>query len=176
MHGIILFQLKKYLEAATDSAGMKSIYQEAGYSDTFFDLTKEHPDEAIETIIRVACEKLQLDRNVALEEFGKFLTPNLMVTYRSYINPEWKCLDLLENVETTIHRTVRRANPEAKPPQLVVTRVSAREVRIDYTSKRDMIALGVGIITKVAQHYKENLSIDKAVIPGGTRLTIRKIS
>jgi hypothetical protein len=175
MHGIIHLLLKKFLDSLADAETVKAIYQESGQYGKFFDATKNHPDEALLAILTIACQRLKIDPDTALEEFGKFITPNLLNTYRSYIKPEWKCLDLLENIETTIHRTVRMVNPDATPPSLVVTRITPTEIRIEYTSQRKMISLGIGIVKKLADHYKENLSITKSSIPNGTRLTVTKV-
>jgi hypothetical protein len=116
-----------------------------------------------------------LDRETALSEFGKFMAPGLISTYKAYIKPEWKCLDLLENIENTIYKAVRITNAGAEPPKLAVSRTNSGEVRIDYTSPTKMISLGEGIIVKIAEHFNEKISIVKSPIPNGTRLTVKKI-
>jgi len=174
MHGIIYLQLKKFLTTVTDTDKVKTIYQDAGVQGKFYDATKHYPDEELVSILNSACKHLNLDREIALNEFGKFMTPGLITTYKGYIKPEWKCLDLLENIENTMHKAVRASNPGAEPPRLVVTRVSPGEVRIDYTSPRKMISLGEGIIAKIAEHFNEGISIVKSTIPNGTRLTVKK--
>ncbi|ELR68734.1 Heme NO binding domain protein [Fulvivirga imtechensis AK7] len=174
MHGIIHLQLRKFLATLTTAEGLKSIYIEAGQDGKFFDATKYHPDETITALLDVACAKLDICREVALEEFGRFIAPNLMNTFKASIRPEWSSLDLLEHVESTIHRTVRVANPGSKPPKLVIQRIRHDEVQIDYTSSRQMISLGIGIIKQIAGHYNEKLSILRSGIPDGIRLTIRR--
>ena len=70
---------------------------------------------------------------------------------------------------------MRASSPGAEPPQLVVTRINGNEVRIDYTSPRQMISLGIGIVKKIGELYNEKLSITKSNIPNGTRLAIQKL-
>lgn len=171
---IIYLQLRKFLATLTTTAGLESIYTDAGQDGKIFDATKYHPDEAVIAILDVACTKLGISREVALEEFGKFITPGVMKTFKASIRPEWKSLDLLEHVESTIHRTVRTANPGSKPPKLIIQRIRHDEVQIDYTSSRQMISLGTGIIKQIGEYYSEELSIIRTSISGGTRLNIRK--
>ncbi|MBS1489117.1 MAG: heme NO-binding domain-containing protein [Bacteroidetes bacterium] len=174
MHGIIFLQLQKFIKASSSPEVFSKIMDEAKLRGKFFDATKAYPDEELVAIFSTTCKTLNLDPEVALEEFGKFITPSLLTTYKPYIKNEWGCMDLLENIESTIHRVVRASNAGASPPELVITRINPAEVQIDYTSKRKMISLGIGIIKKIAEHYNEQITISKTAIPNGTRLKVSK--
>ncbi|MBS1952350.1 MAG: hypothetical protein OJF59_001962 [Cytophagales bacterium] len=174
MHGIVHQQLNKFLKTLADTDTINSIYKEAGVFGKFYDATKHFADEELAAILTATCKKLNIGRDAALEEFGKFITPALLVTYKSFIKPEWKALDLLEHIENTIHKAVRASNPGALPPQLEIIRESANEVVINYTSPRKMQAFGIGIIKKIAEHYNEKIQIVQSAIPGGTRIQLKK--
>ena len=175
MHGIIFLQLRKFIKALSNDNVTEKIYKDSGMGTKFYDATKIYPDAEIVSILNSACKNLNVDRETALEEFGKFIAPGLLTTYKSFIKPEWKCMDLLENIENTIHKAVRASNANATPPALKITRPSLNEVVILYHSTRHMISLGIGIIKKIAEHYNEKVIISKMVTSEGTQLTIKKL-
>src|SRR5574337_55977 len=102
MHGIIFLQLQRFIKSAANQEVLNTIMDDAKFRGKFFDATKSYPDEELVAILNSACKVLKLDQEVALEEFGKYITPSVLTTYKPYIKSEWKCMDLLENVETTI--------------------------------------------------------------------------
>ena len=116
---------------------------------------------------------MQVDELLA--SFGKYIGPELIKTYSAYINSEWDSLDLLENIEQTMHSVVRMNSPEAEPPNLVIKRNSDNEVIINYTSERKIISLGIGIIEAIGEHYSEGLEVTQTEIPNGVSLLITKI-
>ena len=94
-----------------------------------------------------------------LQDFGTFLVPGLLGIYGTLVDPKWDVLAFLEHTEDVIHRAVRIANPEARPPALKVVRSSEDEVTVIYRSPRRLCALACGIIAGVAQHYESPVRI-----------------
>ena len=125
-------------------------------------------------MIGAASELLNVDRDTILESFGEFIAPELLRVYRPYIKADWDCMKLLENIETAIHKAVMNNTPDAAPPKLKITRIDEDEIQIEYTSPRKMIALGIGIIKKIAEHYQETLQISQLSIVDGILLTINR--
>ena len=82
--------------------------------------------------------------------------------YPRLIRPEWRSLDLIRNAERTIHQIVRQRQKGARPPVLQCLRVSPREVRLTYESRRNLCALATGIMRGVASHYGESVAIAQA--------------
>jgi hypothetical protein len=97
-----------------------------------------------------------------LEDFGEFIVPDLVSIYRSMIRPEWRTLDLIDNVENTIHRAVRLRDKSAAPPTLVVSRTSPTEVVVVYSSPRRLCGVAKGIARGVAKHYGERISVTES--------------
>ena len=155
MHGIIFNQLFKFVREAHGFDTLNEIMDNAGLKDKFYDATKSHPDGEIVAIVNAACQHLNVDRETILESFGFFLVPALMKTYYSLLLPRWKTIDLLSNIETTMHKTARLSQKDADPPQLDVERINEKEVNIKYFSKRKMHSLGLGLIKGIAHHYNE---------------------
>ena len=138
------------------------IQASSGVATHVYQIGKSYPDEELEAIIVSVCNTVQLDRDALLEAFGSFITPKLINIYGSFIEESWGLFDLLEYIESTIHRTVRIQNPTADPPQLKIKRINSKAVSIDYFSKRKMIHFGIGIIKALGEHYKVEITIEKS--------------
>lgn len=159
MHGIIFNQFFKYLRKVHGAAHLKATIEQSDRGKQFYDATQHHPDEDLESLIYSSCTLLKVSREHLLEAFGQFITPGLFTVYGSFIKQEWNMMDLLEQVENTIHKSVRLSNPEAAPPALQINRTSAHHLTITYTSQRNMLAFGIGIIKAISKHYQTDINI-----------------
>ncbi len=175
MHGIIFNQLLKFVRENYGFDVLNQILEDSQLDGKFYDATKAYPDKEIVTIVASACKRLMVKEETVLEAFGRFLVPGLIQTYQSYILPSWRTIDLLAHIETTMHRAVRQAEPEASPPRLEVKKCNKDKVEIRYFSGRNMHALGVGLIKGVAEHYEEedNLKISISEIENGKLITVK---
>jgi hypothetical protein len=160
MHGAIFMQLKEFVVAHHGLPAWDRMLDMAGQPPMALYLpTQAYPDSDAMALVGAACELTGQPVDTLLESFGSFIAPALLQMYAGLIKPEWKTLDLLLNVEETIHKVVRRRNPGAEPPELQFSRVDARTLAFLYESKRQMAALAVGIMKGVAHHYGETISI-----------------
>ncbi len=175
MHGIIFNQLFKFVRESQGEKTLQKILKDAGIGPKFYDATKFYPDEELERIASSACKILNVRRNDLLELFGSFIAPGLLRIYQSFFKEEWDAMDLLENIETTIHRAVRLNDPQATPPTLKIERTGPDDISIIYTSERDMINLGIGIIKEIGHQYKTRFDIKKVLIKDGTMLKIKRL-
>lgn len=174
MHGIIFTSLYKYVRENHGFEVLEKIKKDANISTPFYDATKSHPDAEIQALIASACKILGADRDALLEGFGAYLTPGLIKTYSSYMNPDWDCMDLLEHIESSMHRAVRKSMHESAPPALKVHRLNKDQILIEYTSERKMIALGIGIIKAIGTNYKETLTFKRTPTENGVNLTVTR--
>lgn len=175
MHGIVFNQLFKFIRENHGQKALDEVMNNSGIGVKFYDATKAHPDEELEKILSSACEKLKISRNTALEAFGEFIAPGLLQIYGSFIKKEWDAMDLLENIETTIHKTVRISNPEADPPALQIERMSKNSLKIFYSSKRNMLHLGIGIIRAIGAHFETKIDISKRSEDGKEVIVVNRI-
>jgi hypothetical protein len=159
MHGIIFTSLKKYATARLGADGWTTLLKDADLGGRIYLPTQAYPDQEILALVSSASKIARKPTQELLEDFGEFLVPDLVSIYRSMIRPEWRTLDLLENVETTIHRAVRLRDKTATPPTLVVNRLGPQEVEIVYSSPRRMCAVAKGITKGLASHYGDKISI-----------------
>lgn len=159
MHGIVFTQLKKYVTTKFDFATWLTLLDKAELKGKVYVTSKVYPDEDLVNIVSVASAETKIPAADIIEEFGKFLVPDLLKIYGAALDSSWKTLDLLENVENTIHKVVRMRDASATPPKLVCKRVSPTTVEIIYTSERKLCALAKGLTKGVAEHYSENINI-----------------
>ncbi len=161
MHGLILAELKKFVDQRLGGDTWKNVLRDAGLGVKVYMPTQVYPDTDVAAIVAAASKLSGLPTVAVLEQFGEFIVPDLVAVYGAYVRPEWKTLDLLLNTEGTIHRVVRTRDAGALPPELRVTRVSAEEVAIEYSSARKLCAVARGIVKGVAVHYRETVALSE---------------
>ena len=174
MHGTIFMQLKDFVVTNHGLPAWDKMLDMAGQPKMALYLpTQSYPDADAFAPVKAACELTGQSMDVALESFGIYIAPTLIQMYRGLIHPDWKTLDLLLNVEDTIHKVVRRRNEGAEPPEPHFKRINDRTLEFLYESKRKMSALAMGIIKGVAKYYQEEIHITVTrASPEGTEMTI----
>ncbi len=161
MHGIIYYELRKFVESRYGGANTwDALLTQSGLSDKLFFPNETYPDSDLVSILTAASAATGKTVETLQQEFGEFIVPDLVTTYRAYIKKGWKLLDFLENIEEAIHGTVRRNNPGATPPQLSIARVSPKEVVIEYSSERKMYGVLHGILQGVIHLYQEKVVVN----------------
>ncbi len=159
MYGAIFFHYKKFLEQMFGQDAWKTVLTKAGIRFKAYLATQTYSDEEFMTLLSQTSNAFNKPISSILEEFGMFIAPQLLKMYRPLIKPEWKTLDLIENVEETIHRVVRIRNPGAKPPHLQCERTSSNQVVIRYSSPRKICQFLKGIARGLSIGYQEKIEI-----------------
>lgn len=159
MHGLIFSELRKYVVAKLGDPAWESLLHQAGLGSRVYVISDTYPDAEVVALVSTASKITGLTAGVILEDFGEFIVPSLLTTYKSFIKPGWRTLDLLEHTEQTIHRAVRMRDRGADPPKLQVTRTSPTEVVIVYASPRKLCAVAKGIAKGIAKHYGDTIAI-----------------
>jgi hypothetical protein len=162
VHGIIFTSLKAYATSKLGAQAWANLLREAGLSGKVYLPTQSYDDKEILGLVSTASRITGQPMQALLEDFGEFIVPDLVSIYRSMIRPEWRTLDLIDNVENTIHRAVRLRDKSAAPPTLVVSRTSPTEVVVVYSSPRRLCGVAKGIARGVAKHYGERISVTES--------------
>lgn len=157
MHGIIMTELKNFTVKNHGDATWKAVLKKAGIPPKIYMPISVYDDSEAVGIATAAAELLDVSVADVLYEFGKFAGPNLMKMYKSTIDPSWKTEQLLLNTEQTIHKAVRVQNPDAQPPKLKFESIGPGHLHFHYDSERKMSAVAKGIMTGVADHFKEKI-------------------
>ena len=175
MHGIVFAELKKFVDTTFDPTVWAELLKSSGLDGKIYLPTQPYPDEDIIELVSQACIRSGLSKEELLDQFGQFIVPDLLSIFNYAIQPSWKTLDLIENVESVIHKAVRINNKGAVPPKLTVSRVSQSVVEIIYQSPRRMEHLGVGIIKGIAAYFKEKVVVNCKVLTPETSLISIKV-
>lgn len=159
MHGIIFNQLQKYARERLGPSAWLTLLAKNGLEKRIYMPTQLYPDQELLSLVASAAATSNLPVQQILEDFGQFIVADLLKVYGTIIKPEWRTLDVLEHTENTMHRAVRHNDRNATPPELICMRINPREVVIDYSSRRRLSDLGVGIIRGISHHYREETKI-----------------
>lgn len=159
MHGIVFGELKQYVFDRFGAPVWDELLADAAIGPKLYLAIQEYPDEELNAILQAASTHTGLPIAAILQDFGDFTGPHLVRMYRTYIQPEWKTLDVIEHTEERIHKMVRLQHKGARPPYLSTTRRSADEIVVHYASERKLCSLAKGFATGIARHYGETLQI-----------------
>ncbi len=164
MLGLIYAQYKKYIQQTYGVPYWDNMLVSSSIANIDYNIAIPYPDDHLLDLLRAVVSINGSSREEEEHKFGFFLGHELIKLYGSYIKPNWKTLDLLENAEHYMHEFVRSNNPEASPPVLTTKRVSDIKVTIHYNSHRQLLRLAVGIIQGIADYFGESeiLSVDIA--------------
>ncbi|MCU0321871.1 MAG: heme NO-binding domain-containing protein [Chitinophagaceae bacterium] len=174
MHGIIFFQFNSFFVKNHGPHKWNELLRESELENKLYIPTKVYPDDDLKSLIHNAARLNNQTTSILLQEFGEFIVPSLLKVYAASINKDWTLFDLLENTEKSMHRAVRLSDKMADPPSLVCKRISRCSVQIEYTSNRNMVDLGIGIIYGLANYYNESISLKKKDINNGYLLEITR--
>jgi predicted Ser/Thr protein kinase len=159
MHGSICCIVKKFVDTNHGPEAWDAILKQAGYEGLVLSPIGTYPDEAVFALLGAGCELLKVELDDLLRVLGRFAGPELIGFASNMLHPEWKTFELLANVESLIHRTIRMQNPTAQPANIQAFRLSEDEAQVVYSSRRGLCTLAHGIIEGIADFYQEDISI-----------------
>jgi hypothetical protein len=168
MHGLIFLQLQKFAQKQIGSQAWELLFREANLPVQSHSPARPYADDDFFALIAAASRVLGTSVGDVVEAFGNFVAPELLRLCGRLLKPEWRTLDVVENTEPLMHAAVRVGNPGAQPPVLDVVRTSPSELRIVYTSERKLCRLAKGIISGIARHFGDTITVnDEACMHNG---------
>lgn len=160
MHGILFKGLKDFVVDTYDKPTWEQIRETAGVREDRYLPTSAYPDEELVALVEAAVAVSGVDQPTLLRAFGRYLVPPLVDMYGVYIDEEWTGLELIENVETTIHRALRSGDSfEYEPPGIAATRLDDDVVVITYGSSRGLCDVAVGLVNGIGEYYDESFDV-----------------
>jgi|GEM_PF-110067 len=160
MHGIIFTALKEFVVDTYNKATWDRICNEAGVSGKQYLPLSAYPDEDLIALVDAAVTVSGLEQSDLLRAFGRSIVPRLVDMYGIYIDESWTGLELIENVEGTIHEALRRGDSlEYDPPAITATRVDDDVVVVRYGSARGLCDVAEGLIDGIGDHYGESFDV-----------------
>ncbi len=159
MHGIILAELKMFVEAKLGAGVWDRLLASSETEASSYKTTQSYPDEEVRKIVAAVSSHTRLTADAIFEDFGEFVAPHLLAMYQALVRPEWKTLDVVEHTEETIHAVVREQHPHALPPFLRVHRTAPGEIVIFYDSPRKLCFIAKGIVKGLGRTFGEDIRI-----------------
>lgn len=159
MHGIIFTALKEFVVDTYDKATWDQICDAAGVGEKQYLPLSAYPDEELIALVDAAVTISDLEQPALLRAFGRSIVPRLVDMYGIYIDDSWTGLELIENVEGTIHDALRSgASLEYEPPAITATRVDD-VVMVRYGSSRGLCDVAKGLIDGIGDYYSESYDV-----------------
>ncbi len=156
MHGMIMDMLKRFVVENYDEATWKQLQENAGLKNKVYFPVINYDDSETVQLVVTASEMTGIPVQNLLQVFGEYIAEDLIVMSKVLVRPEWKTLDLLENIETIFHGLVRDVW-RVHPPVLDFVRTGENEITLNYASKRKMCSVAKGIVTGVGKYYGEQI-------------------
>lgn len=159
MNGVVFIEIAKYAQSRVGENAWREVVSLAGLpSRTYFRIA-DYPDEEALALLSALSARMKEPVPVVMESLGEFIVPDLMRMAQYWIDPRWTTVDLIANTEQTIHEMLRNEGSHNSPPRLQCRKTGPQEVIVTYDSPRRMCALAKGIVSGVARHYEEKVTI-----------------
>lgn len=159
MHGSICLIVKKFVDTRFGGQTWQTILNNAGCSDLVISPIETYPDEAVMAILESACEELEIELAAALYEIGRFAAAELIGFSRGMLHPDWKTFELLANLESMIHRTVRMNHEGVQPASIQAFELSPDKMQVVYASGRGLCELARGILVGLGEYFQEEIEV-----------------
>jgi hypothetical protein len=110
-----------------------------------------------------------------LKAFGNYLFGQFVKRYPAFFTEKQTVFGFLQQVEKHIHVEVRKLYPDAELPTFETSQSSPNQMEMLYSSERKMSDLAEGLILGCIAHFKEQISIAKEDVSGGSGTNVRFI-
>ena len=161
MHGSICVLVQKFVETNFGVGTWIEICEQAGFPELRFSPIQDYADDVVLQVVHATCEHLSITADAALLSVGQFAAPELIRLAKNMLHPEWRAFEVLNNLESLIHRTVRLGNPSAEPADIESHQISDSEMQVVYSSRRGLCALAHGILLGMGDLFSQNLEINE---------------
>jgi predicted hydrocarbon binding protein len=167
MDGTLLAALEEYVDEQYGDASWMALLDEAGIGPKEYRRGEQVPDTDLTAIVRAVPAITPVPLSSLAEDFGRCFAAELWTRYRHLARPEWRMLDILENVES-IYVAVGASLFGSALPVLRGVRSADAEVTLLYASPRRLCALVKGVTRGIAAALGENVQIvEKACMLAG---------
>ena len=159
MFGLILVQLQKFIQRSGGPFAWQLVRRECDLPPGTYLPNQAYPDGEAMALIMAASRIFMQSPGDFLEDFGKFLAPELLSLYSDRLDPRWTMFDLLERVHQIFHGKVSRDFPGLMPPTLVMERLGPHRALVSYSSPRNLCQIARGIVVGVGNLYQEEIAL-----------------
>ncbi|WP_135821873.1 heme NO-binding domain-containing protein [Halostella litorea] len=161
MHGIIHKSLKEYVEDRMSDGAWDALLDEAGIEPKLYLPVSHYPDEEVTAIVTTIADNAGRSERAVQRDFGEFLAPELLDTFKAHVKDDWDTLDVLARLEA-IYEGIEQSSDDTSPPAVETAR-DGDTVTVVYRSDRELCAMAEGIVHGVAADRGESVSVDQPV-------------
>ena len=160
MHGIIHKTLKGYVETELPDEDWDEVMDAAGIEPKLYLPVSHYPGEEVSALVGTLAERTGRSESALLEDFGEFLAPELLDTFKAHVRDDWGTVGVLDNLET-IYAELDGDDDEAFPPDVDAERIEDDVVALVYPSDNELCPLGKGIVSGIAASRGETATVDE---------------
>ena len=163
MHGVVMAGLEKFVRENEGERVWRDVRDSSGVDRATYSTTVDYPDEEFIQLYSYIVSEYKSDEEKLQRQFGNYLFELLVEIYeRIYFDEEWDAIAMIDEVEQTIHQSLKkRRHVEFTPPELETERISDQKVEIKYTSDRQLCEVAKGLIDGVAEYKDTSLDIEE---------------
>lgn len=122
----------------------------------------DYPDEEALAVVEAVADRTSEAPPDLVRELSRFLDSSLIETYGVHVDRDWDGFDLIANTETYIHEALRTKQLSTYTlPALESERLDDRQVRVTYSSDRQLCDLAKDLIHGVGEHHGQPFRIDE---------------
>jgi len=161
MHGIIHKSLKEYVEARLNDGSWEDLLDEAGIEPKLYLPVSHYPDEEVTGVISVIADNTDRSERAVQRDFGTYLAPKLLDTFKAHVRDEWDTVDVIAHLEE-VYEGIEGSDDETTPPEVATSR-DGDAVTVVYRSDRELCSMAVGIIHGIAADRDETVDVEQEV-------------
>lgn len=126
--------------------------------------TYDH-SELIQLVSKLS-EKLNVPVSVLVKTYGKHLLFKFVEGYPSFFDGVKNTFDFLNSIENHVHVEVKKLYHDAELPTFKTNHINVDQFEMFYSSKRPFADLAEGLIEGAAEHFKEQILVERTDIEG----------
>jgi len=160
---VVMTGLRDFVIEEHSRSVWEQVKQAAGVERDHYTRMEDYPDEEFNQIYQILSEDADVSDAELQQAFGQFLFEKMAEMYgRVYFDDEWGALEMIGNVEETIHQSLKsRDDSGFTPPELETEPFGDDGLAVLYSSDRHLCEFGKGLIMGTASHYESDLTIDE---------------
>lgn len=160
MQGIIFNALEEFvLENASMEVWNEVLDTSQVKSGGVYTAGMSYNDEEILALATSLCDVLKIPLHDGLKLFGEFLFGFLLSRGPVELNDYANSQSLLTELESVIHRDVKRVHPDAYTPLFEYTPKTDTTGLLTYFSKRKLCVVAEGLLKGAAKHFEQEVEL-----------------
>jgi hypothetical protein len=176
MKGVVFTEFLEMVESRFGAARAGQLVDDtAPASGGAYTAVGTYPHQELVAMVVLLAQLENVPVPALLKAFGRYLLGRFVVLYPATTKGYSSTLELVEQIEHTIHKEVRKLYPDAELPRFEVRRTSADALEVVYLSTRHFEDLAEGLIEGCAAHFGEELELRREPVGDGVRFSLRRV-